>query len=239
MSRWCGSTRPVRLHGRGSETLFGAADAAERFAWRARACPRPAWNKNAEVVHQRPPLCRRLPQTGEKTGRRRLADASGPCAGMGRPPYRQPPAKDLQKMAASADAGPRGAADGSLDASPSPPPSPPAPSPRRTPPSDASARPASPRSRPPFDRLRAAPSMVEGSESKGAWPRGRAPVSGFLLAVCHLPAFRPLDFVIDSSSLHFGFRHSLTPNPRRPLRPWGGLRLVPCRLPACPPSCPP
>ena len=92
---------------------------------------------------------RRLPQTGEKTGRRRLADASGPYAGMGRLPYRQPSAKDLQKMAASADAGPRGAADGSLDASPSPSPSPAAPPPRRTPSSDASARPASPRSRPP------------------------------------------------------------------------------------------
>ena len=44
-----------------------------------------------------------LPQTGEKTGRRRLADASGPYAGMGRPPYRQPSAKDLQKIVNSTD----------------------------------------------------------------------------------------------------------------------------------------
>ena len=51
------------------------------------------------MVHQRLLPCRRLPQTGEKTGRRRLADASGPYAGMGRPLYRQPPAEDLQKMA--------------------------------------------------------------------------------------------------------------------------------------------
>jgi hypothetical protein len=134
MSRWCGSTRPVRLHGRGSEPLFGAADAAKKkgdgsLLCRApegpfrqktpvpflafapvtealpRACPRAAWNKNAEVVHQRPPPCRRLPQTGEKTGRRRLAGASGPCAGMGRPPYRQPSAEDLQKIFNSPDEG--------------------------------------------------------------------------------------------------------------------------------------
>jgi len=68
MSRWCGSTRPVRLHGRGSETLFGAADAAKRFAWRARACPRPAWNKNAEVVHQLLLPCRRTAANRRKNG---------------------------------------------------------------------------------------------------------------------------------------------------------------------------
>jgi len=51
--------------------LFGAADAAKRFAWRARACPRPAWNKNAEVMHQRPPPAANRRKNGPPTPRGR------------------------------------------------------------------------------------------------------------------------------------------------------------------------
>ena len=98
MSRWCGSTRRVRLHGRRSETLFGSKRGREYFAAlrQAQGGPerrrgagtalrvlrtkysrplfaRPAWNKNAEVVHQRPPPAANRRKNGPPTphGRKR------------------------------------------------------------------------------------------------------------------------------------------------------------------------
>jgi len=73
----------------------------KKFAWRARGCPRPAWNKNAEVVHQRPPPAANRRKNGPPTPRGRKR----PLRWDGTLPYRQPSAKDLQKIYNSPDEG--------------------------------------------------------------------------------------------------------------------------------------
>jgi hypothetical protein len=84
MSRWCGSTRPVRLHGRGSEPLFGSKRGREYFAALRQAQGGPERRRGAgtalRVLRTKLPSpfwprtrkwCtngRRLPQPGEKNG---------------------------------------------------------------------------------------------------------------------------------------------------------------------------